>query len=98
MKDKHDYYSDILTVLRELHKGFPSYNIGRHLSTALEGYGDTWGTTDKEILFALNKYKTQLEIDQPHLTDDVELAEIIKGGMNLTLLKEDVDFINGQDY
>ena len=40
--------------------------MGRHLSTALDGYGDTWGLTDKEIAYALYKYRSQLEMDVPH--------------------------------
>jgi hypothetical protein len=54
-----------------------------------------WGITDRELLFALTKYKTELEMDVQH-TDDEELDEIIKQGMNLDdILKEDTD--NG-DY
>ncbi len=99
MKKKgYDYYNDVILILVELHKNFPNYNMGRHLATALDDYKDVWGITDKELLFALNKYKTQLELDEPHLTGDAELEEIIKGGMNLTMLRPDVDFINGQDY
>lgn len=98
-KQTVDHYLEIIIVLKELKKKFPRYNMGRHLSTALDDYGDVWGMTDKEIVFALTKYKTQLELDEPHLTGDDELEDIIKGGMNLTLLKEDDDdFINGQDY
>ena len=92
-----DYYGEALKILRELNKHYPSYNMGRHLSTALDEYGDIWGLTDKELVFALNKYKTQLELDTPHLVGEEELAEIIRDGMNLTLLKDE-DFINGQDY
>jgi len=68
--------------------------MGRHLATALDEYGDMWGLTDKEILFALEKYKSQLELDVPH-TDETELDQIIKDGMNLDdILKEQ----DGEDY
>lgn len=68
--------------------------MGRHLATALDGYGDIWGLTDKEILFALEKYKSELELDIPH-TDETELDQIIKDGMNLdNILKEE----DGEDY
>lgn len=68
--------------------------MGRHLATALDEYGDIWGLTDKEILFALEKYKSQLELDVPH-TDENELDQIIKDGMNLDdILKEQ----DGEDY
>jgi len=68
--------------------------MGRHLATALDEYGDIWGLTDKEVLFALEKYKSQLELDVPH-TDENELDQIIKDGMNLDdILKEQ----DGEDY
>lgn len=92
---KASYYSQILQILQQLHASYPNYNIGRHLATALDGYGDVWGLTDKEILFALEKYKSELDLDIPH-TDETELDQIIKDGMNLDdILKEQED---GEDY
>jgi hypothetical protein len=91
---KASYYSQILTILQQLHAAYPNYNMGRHLATALDDYGDIWGLTDKEVLFALEKYKSQLELDVPH-TDENELDQIIKDGMNLDdILKEQ----DGEDY
>lgn len=91
---KASYYSQTLLVLQQLQTAYPSYNMGRHLATALDGYGDIWGLTDKEILFALEKYKSELELDIPH-TDETELDQIIKDGMNLdNILKEE----DGEDY
>lgn len=92
---KASYYSQILTLLQQLHTNFPNYNMGRHIATALDDYGDIWGLTDKEILFALEKYKSQLELDVPH-TDDNELDQIIKDGMNLEDILKEED--NGEDY
>jgi hypothetical protein len=63
--------------------------MGRHLSTALADYGDFWGISDKELLFALTKYKSQLDMDFPH-TDESEIDTIIKEAQNLdTILKEE---------
>lgn len=70
--------------------------MGRHLSTALDGYGDIWGLSDKEILFALEKYKSQLDMDIPH-TDEEELAKIIKEGMDLDNILKEEEEENG-DY
>lgn len=86
-------YQQALQTLQELHKDFPTYNMGRHLSTALDGYGDIWGLTDKELAFALNKYKAELEMDVPH-TDESEIDKIIKEGMDLDniLKEEDEDY------
>ncbi len=68
--------------------------MGRHIATALDEYGDVWGLSDREILFALEKYKSELDMDVPH-TDDSEIDQIIKEGMNLeNILKEE----DGEDY
>lgn len=87
-------YEQILSVLIELKEAFPSYNLGRHLDTALSEYKDTWGMTDKEMLYALNKYKSQLTLDVPH-PDETEIDKIVKEGMNLhTILQEDEEDID----
>jgi hypothetical protein len=86
---RKDKYQQSLHILQELHKDFPTYNLGRHLATALADYGDTWGLTDKELAFALEKYKAEIGMDVPH-TDDSELDRIIKEGMDLdNILKEE---------
>lgn len=83
-KTKQNYYKQILDVLIELKKLYPSYTMGKHLSTALDDYGDTWGLTDKEVLFALTKHKAKLELDVPHETDEDEINQILEDGMNLS--------------
>ena len=79
-------------MLESLHKAHPTYNIGRHISTALDGYNDVWGVTDKEFLFALEKYELALNMDIDHI-DQEEIEKIIKDGMNLerTLFEEEED-------
>jgi hypothetical protein len=85
-------FTQIISLLNDLHKSFPTYNVGRHLSTALEGYGDVWGMTDKELLYALNKYKTELDLDMPHSLD-VDIQDIIQQGMNLdNILDEEEEY------
>jgi hypothetical protein len=82
---KKTHYAEVISILQELN----TYNLGRHLATALDGYGDIWGITDKEFAFALSKYKTEIEMDVPH-ADDNELEKIIKEGMDLeNILKEE---------
>ena len=84
-----NYHRKIIQVLERLHKAHPTYNLGKHLSTALDGQ-NVWALTDKELLTCLRDYKTELEIDIPHKENDVE--DIIKQGMNLNsfdLLEED---------
>jgi hypothetical protein len=74
--------------LESLRKAHPTYNIGRHISTALDGYDDMWGVTDKEFLFALEKYELALNMDVDHI-DQEEIDKIIKDGMNLERMFEE---------
>lgn len=86
---KTNHHSKIIKLLQELHSSYPNYTMGRHISTALSDYGDFWGITDQEMLFALMKYKSQLEMDVPH-SDEKEIDEIIKQAMDLeNILKEE---------
>ena len=82
---KPNYYRQIVKALERLQKAHPTYNMGRHLATALDGYSDVWGVTDKELLFALQKYEIELNMDYPHVDED-EIEDIIKDGMNLERL------------
>jgi hypothetical protein len=81
MSRKPKDFSQIITLLNDLHKSFPKYNIGRHISTALDG-SDLWGVSDKQLLAALQKYSEQQELDDPY-TNEREIETIISDGMNL---------------
>ena len=80
MSRRSNYYRKIIHVLESLHKAHPFYNMGQHISTAMDG-SDLWGVSDKEMLLALQKYEASLELDTDHNEEEIE--EIIKGGMNL---------------
>jgi hypothetical protein len=89
---KPNYYNQITKTLNRLQKSHPTYNIGKHISTALYEYNDLWGVSDKEFLNALQKYEVELNTDYPHEDED-DLNKIIKGGMNLErmFLEEEED-------
>lgn len=95
-KPKPNYYKGSIEILLDLKKNYSSYSLGLHLSTALGDYGDLWGVSDKEIHFALTKYRATLEMDVPRETVGEELDEIMKDAMDLKV--PDRDFTNGQDY
>ena len=95
-KPTKSHYSEIIEELMELKALYPSYTMGRHISTILDEYTDVWGITDKEFLFAIKKYRAQLQMDVPHEADEKELKKIIDDGMNL--LRPDIDFQDGQHY
>lgn len=88
---KTDDYTSILNVLRELKKQFPSYNLGRHLATALADYGDVWGTSDKEVLYALCKYQTEQEMDGINISESSYVEKIYNDGCNLEHILDDED-------
>ena len=79
-------YSKIIHTLTNLHHSHPSYTMGQHLSTALDG-SDICSLTDKEILTALKTYSSSLDYDVPH---EENIDRIIEGGLHLQrLLLED---------
>jgi hypothetical protein len=82
---KPNYHRKIIQLLERLHKAHPTYNIGRHFATALDGYQDVWGVSDRELLFSLQKYEASLDMDRDHI-DEEEIEEIIKDGMNLNVI------------
>jgi len=83
-------YGQIVQLLIELKDDYPSYSLGQHLSTALGDYGDLWGVSDKEIAFALEKYKTELECNT---VSDEEVDKIVKDAENLDkLFQEEEDY------
>ena len=73
-------------MLESLHKAHPFYNMGQHISTAMDG-SDLWGVSDKEMLLALQKYEASLDMDIDHNEEEIE--EIIKDGMNLERMFEE---------
>lgn len=84
------HYNKIIKALQTLHKTHPSYNMGRHIATALDGYPDVWGLTDRELLFALNKYIIELDMDVLH-DENVDL--IIKEGLDLNHILDEEEEI-----
>ena len=91
MAKQPNYYRQIVQTLIRLQKAYPTYNIGRHISTAMDEYTDVWGVNDREFLYAIQKYEIELNIDGPHI-DDEEIEEIIKDGMNLDSIFEEEEY------
>ena len=84
MKKKNDeYFDEIISTLLSIKKEYPSYSFGRNISTAFSDYGDIWGVTDKESLFALEKYKAELELDEKNIVSDEYVNDIIADGEHL---------------
>lgn len=86
MSKKPNNFNKVISLLQGLHKQFPAQPLSNHIATALSDYGkvqDLWGLSDKEILFALEKYQSTLEIENFIPTPDSELEKIIEEGKNL---------------
>lgn len=86
---KASYASKVVHLLSQLHTKYPTYNIARHLATALSDYGDYWGMSDKELLFALEKYEVTLDMDITPLEDSTYVDKIVKDAMNLDTILND---------
>lgn len=85
-KPKENHFPEILEVFQEIKQLYPEANLCKHLSAIAEEYGDLWGVSDKEFLFALTKYRAQLEMDVPHtLPSEEEIKKIVKDAMNLSV-------------
>lgn len=85
-------YEQSLEILRQLKTEHPSFGIARHISTAVSDYGDIWGMTDKEFLFALQKYQAELNMDISPISDEDYIQALIEDSKHL-LDKEEEDLI-----
>lgn len=75
-----NHYQKCISILQALNKKYPNKNLGSHLSLALSEYGDLWAISDREILFALEKYQTELELD---FTGELDIDKILYEGEHL---------------
>lgn len=80
---KENYYLKVTSLLTELHAQYPTFGLARHLSTATADYGDIWNLSDKELFFALTKYKAELELDGSEIADDKFVDKVIEDGKKL---------------
>lgn len=88
-------FRQFIKLLEQLHKTYPANNIGKHLSMALSEYGDLWGVSDKELVFALEKYISQMETGY---FPDADIDKIVEGGKHLDTLFSEEDDLYEEDY
>ena len=91
MGKKATPYNQAVQILHYLKKEYPTYTLGQHISTALGEYKDAWGISDKEFLFALEKYRTEMEMN---IVSDAEIDRIVKDAQNLDKLFQEEE----EDY
>lgn len=82
---KPNQYKEIIDVLKELKTLYPATQMGKHLSTIMDEYGDFWGISDQQLLAAFKKYKAQMQIvDVPRGTfEDEDVENIVQDAMDL---------------
>jgi len=80
---KKNYYRQAIKMLEELNKNYPTHTLGMHISTALDGYGDYWGISDKEFCFAIEKYIAELELNGELIASDTYVNRIVDDAANL---------------
>lgn len=51
---------------------------------SIDDYGDCWGLTDKEFLFALEKYRAELDYN---ISPDTDVDKIVKDAQDLDINK-----------
>lgn len=70
------YFKDIIALLEELHKYYPAENIGWHIALATADYPDLSLISDRELLFAFQKYQAERELDTSSLVSEDYVKEI----------------------
>lgn len=78
-----DYSKKFVELLTLLKKKYPAYSHPRNIATAFADYGDFWGMSEKEACFALEKYLSELELDQSHTVSDEYVDDIIADAEHL---------------
>lgn len=92
MSKLQNIFNECIKVLKQIHKLEPHKSLATHLSNALADYGNFWGLGDKETLFALTKYKVEIETDF-HSDEDIE--KIVSDGTDLLHILDEEDEEDG---
>ncbi len=89
---KNVTFQSITDKLLEINKKHPSYSFSNITSMAFAEYKDIWGLTNRECLFALEKYEAELELDSDNIASPEYLEKLYKDVENFDdILKEDED-------
>lgn len=87
---KATYFGQIVDILKSLKAKYPNQGVGQHLSMALAEYPNYWGMSDKEFLFAMQKYK--FELDENILPPEQEIEKIVEESSSIESLREGIDY------
>lgn len=82
-KKTKSYFKEWVTIIETLHRTYPQENIGWHLALALADYPDVSVISDKELIFAFEKYQTERSLDINNLASDEWVEKIREDGEHL---------------
>lgn len=63
-------------LLAEIRREHPELRTGQIFSLAFSSYNDTFHVSEKEMFYALEKYKTELDLDVQHVAPDEYVQQI----------------------
>lgn len=75
------YGSKIVDVLKRIVKNYPQQSLTSHLSIALQDYLNLDIISDKELLYLLEKYECEKELD----LNPTDINKVIDEGLNLDI-------------
>lgn len=81
----------IIDKLQDLYKDHPTFSFGRHISMAFTEYGDIWDLSNKECLFALEKYQAELDMGDDKITSPQYLEKLYKDVENFDNILNEED-------
>lgn len=65
-----------MEILQSLHRAYPAENLGWHIALATSDYPDVSTISDKELVFAFEKYQTERSLDMTNLASEEFVKKI----------------------
>lgn len=75
-KKKPTEFEEIISLFKELKKLYPAENLGWHISLATADYPDLCTVSDRELLFAFQKYQAERELDVQSIASEEYVRKI----------------------
>lgn len=88
MKDRN-YKKEFISILSELIKNYPTQDLSLHLSLMLAEYPNFDSLSDKELVFLINKYKCEKDLDFSPSHNETEIERIIREAQDLEHILDD---------
>ena len=86
--------NEVIRILKDLHEAYPHQGICRHIMDATTDYPNLWIMDNKELAFALDKYKLELEMN---IESQEGVDQIIADAEDITHIFKDEDIIQDRE-